>query len=63
MYTLDDLKLDLEMLENSNDNEEHIIINKIRNNINNSSPELLLDFYSIIPDNLIKFFKDMFPFC
>jgi len=63
MYTLDDLKLDLKMLENLDNDKKYIIINKIRNNINNSNPELLLDFYSIIPDNLIKFFKDMFPFC
>lgn len=63
MYTLDDLKLDLKMLESSDDDKKYIIINKIRNNINSSNPELLLDFYNIIPDNLIKFFKDMFPFC
>jgi len=63
MYVLDDLKLDLKMLENSDSDKKYIIINKIRDNINNSNPELLLDFYSIIPDNLIKFFKDMFPFC
>ncbi|KPV46537.1 hypothetical protein SE19_05135 [Acidiplasma aeolicum] len=64
MYGKNELLYDIKMLQEAKTEENiNLIVERIRRGIENSDKKIILDLYETIPENLMKYFRDLFPFC
>ncbi|KJE49231.1 MULTISPECIES: hypothetical protein [unclassified Acidiplasma] len=64
MYGKNELLYDIKLLQEAKTEENiNLIVERIRRGIENSDKKIILDLYETIPENLMKYFRDLFPFC